>query len=106
MIKKIWRWIFPIISFDKYDREIPKPKIIYAEYHGSIMTTKYSNGVSREFEGSCTVWGELPMMKSCGTLESRELLDVWKYIKHWGNNYPDAHLKKDNKQLGIYIVLN
>jgi hypothetical protein len=74
---------------------LPDPrKIIKASYDNRTMTVTYENGNVTEFHGSGTVWHKLPMMKRCGTFEEIQLSEIYTYIRKWGNDYPDAHLKQ------------
>lgn len=56
-----------------------------------ILTIDYSDGSSYKYEGSCTVWHTYPMFNRCGTTKDGELYEIWKYIQHHGNPYPNAH---------------
>lgn len=70
------------------------PKLVKATYVDGIMTLEYDNGEIKQYEGSVTVWHKLPLMERCNTDKEFELCQYWKYIKHWGNDYPTAHLKQ------------
>jgi len=86
MLKKIWNKIFPkIIS------AVKEP--IVGKYKDVIILT-YTNNTVRSFEGSGTVWHELPLMKRCGTFQEAKLAEISKYIDKYGNPYPVSHLKK------------
>ena len=67
--------------------------VIKAVYENGIMTIEYSNGKTKKYLGSCTVWHKLPLCKRCSTAKESQLCDIWQYIKHNGNPYPNAHKK-------------
>jgi len=83
MIKKLWNLIFP--------------KIYFASYEGRVLRVKWTNGKTSIYHGECTVWFHYPEIKRCGFFLEGQLCDVWSYLKVHGNDYPDAHLKKDDK---------
>ena len=87
-LKKIFSSSSPVIQ-----AVVPrKIVVVSATYINNILTVKYSDGSSFEYEGSCTVWHTYPMFNKCGTLKDGELYQIWKYIKHHGNPYQNAHI--------------
>ena len=79
-----------ILSFFAPDR------VISAEYSKGIMTVIYSKSGKKQYKGSCTVWHEMPLMKRCSTPKESELVEIWHYIKQYGNKYPESHLITDD----------
>ena len=65
--------------------------VVKATYENEVMTIEYDNGKTEQYNGSCTVWHKMPMMQRCSTAKEAWLCDIWKYIKHYGNSYPNAH---------------
>ena len=59
-----------------------------------VLTMMFKDGTTEEYKGSSTVWRKMPLMQRCNTLKEYDLADIYKYIKHYGNPYPKAHLKK------------
>jgi hypothetical protein len=83
----------PIEALKKTLIELLTPdKIITAEYHKGIMTVIYSKSGKKQYNGSCTVWHEMPLMNRCSTAKESELVEIWHYIKQYGNKYPESHL--------------
>ncbi len=70
-----------ILSEANYDKE------------KEVLTLTFSDGSEEQYKGDCTVWHKIPLMKRCSTLKECELVDIWKYINHYGNPYPTAHKK-------------
>lgn len=64
-----------------------------ALYKDGVMIITYRDGKVEKYEGSATVWYELPLMKRCDSLTESMLCDLWKYNQKWGGAYPDAHKK-------------
>jgi len=71
-----------------------KEDVIQAIWNGrhEKLTVETELGVF-EFTGSGTVWYSLPMMDRCPTTDERVLLELWKYCKYYGGDYPNAHAK-------------
>jgi hypothetical protein len=67
--------------------------VVKATYEDRVMTIEYSNGKTEQYHGDCTVWHKMPMMKRCTTSRESWLLEIWTYIEHYGNSYPNAHKK-------------
>jgi len=85
-----------IAKAKKIYSELPpflKPKVVRATYAGEVMNLKYSDNSVRTYIGSGTVWRSYPQMTRCSTYKEAMLADIYKYIKQWGNDYPDSHLK-------------
>tara|TARA_R110002051_G_scaffold320057_1_gene404845 strand:- start:831 stop:1160 length:330 start_codon:yes stop_codon:yes gene_type:complete len=68
--------------------------IVKAEYINGVMYVEYSDESKKEFKGDCTVWSELPFMDRCDSFTETRLLEIWKYLEHYGGVYPLSHLKK------------
>lgn len=87
--------IWDIIRKDKVGLVKVKPiTIVKAEYIKGIMYVDYSDESKKEFKGDCTVWSELPFMDRCDSFTETRLLEIWKYLEHYGGVYPLSHLKK------------
>ena len=80
-----WNNIFPKIISANKDQIIGE--------HKEIITLTYTNNTVRSFQGSGTVWHELPLMKRCGAFQESRLSEISKYIDRYGNPYPVSHLK-------------
>ncbi len=57
------------------------------------MTVSYSDKSIKHYNGSSTVWYEMPFMKRCSTTKELELSGYFNYLKKYGNPYPNAHLE-------------
>lgn len=73
--------------------DIDKKKIKTATYDDGIMTINFSDRPSKKFRGRSTVWYELPLFERCASSNERKLLEIYEYIKYYGNPYPKSHLK-------------
>jgi hypothetical protein len=73
--------------------------IQHASYNNRVMTVTRKSGKIYQYEGSGTVWYELPLMKRCPTYIESELNDIHVYIRKYGNSYPEAHTKQHETKL-------
>jgi len=65
-----------------------------ASYENKVMKIEYTNGVIEEYYGSGTVWRVIPHMQRCSTPIEMYLSEIYNYIKHYGNTYPNSHKSK------------
>lgn len=66
-------------------------RVVKAAYENDVMTVEYDNGTIEQYNGSCTVWHKMPMMKRCSTSKEAWLSEMWEYIERHGNSYPNSH---------------
>jgi hypothetical protein len=74
---------------------LSNPYVVSGTYNNRTLTIKWSNGKIVEYEGSGTVWCELPYMRRCSTNMESLLYQIYSYCRKWNGEYPNAH--KDNK---------
>lgn len=73
------------------------PTITRATYNHGHLIVYFSDGTKKEYQYRSCSWYELPMMTdvTCfSSPESGQLREIRIYIEQWGNDYPDAHLKR------------
>ena len=76
-----------------FKMEDPSKEVESATYDNGVMKVKYKDKLWVDYQGSGTVWHELPLMRRCPTTLEMGLADIFTYIKKWGNPYPSAHIK-------------
>lgn len=97
----MFNWLKNLFSKSKKEVEKIIPRTYEsATYENGTMYIKYTNGDEEAYKGDCTVWHKLPMMHRARTFKEGELCDIQKYIKHYGNPYPTAHLNKEKDLQG------
>jgi hypothetical protein len=64
-------------------------------YGDGTLTLTFDDGTTEDFFGSLTIWHRLPMMDRLSTSEEFKLYAIYKYIRHYGNDWPTAHEKTE-----------
>ena len=61
-----------------------------------VMTVTTKDGDSK-YKGRSIWWKSMPMMESVSIEWCHKLSEIEEYIEEYGNPWPTAHLKKDDK---------
>lgn len=73
-----------------------------------VLAVNFTDGTSRLYHGSVTVWKEYPSMKSCSSADCAILYEVWSYCDHFGTTYKrvePSHRTDWVMVLVIFVIL-
>lgn len=92
------KWLFGSKRPEKEEKDVaPKPHIVRAHYTRNLfkeneLVVEWSDGTIEEYQGECTIWYKLPMMETVKGPILYKIIEIWRYVEKWGNDYPTAHL--------------